>query len=996
MRTSLLLTSATIFLAASVFAEVPAPYNSDKSTNRPLAPEAAAAQWKLPDGLTATVFAAEPDVRQPIAMAMDGRGRLWVAECYTYAEVRKKFDSELRDRIVIFEDADGDGRFDKRTVFCEDLQRLSSVEVGFGGVWAITSPTMVFIPDRDGDDRPDGPAQVILDGFEWERNHHTMANGLRWGPDGWLYGRQGIQAVSAIGKPGAPETRRVKTNGGIWRYHPQRQTVEIVCDGTTNPWGMDWNEYGETFFINTVIGHLWHVTAGAHYRRMHGSDLNPHVYEIIEQYADHVHWAAGERWNDWQKLGTTDATSAAGGGHAHTGLMFYGGDNWPDSWRGKLFTINFNGRRLNVENVTRDGSGYVGKHAPDIGFSADPWFRGIDLIYGPDGGVFIADWSDSGECHDNDGVFRQSGRIYKITHGQPTRPAIADIAKLSPQELLPLLDHKNEFFARHARRRLQELAATGADLTSLCAALREKFAKESDVVRKLRALWSLRASGGADAAFLRAQLSHANEHVRTWAIRFLVDDTLAIASDNASTESLTRLATTEPSSFVRLALASALQRLPLAQRAALARPLMSRAEDASDHNLPQMLWYGVEPLGDSDPAALASLGAGCELPLTRRCIARRLTGSREKSDAPLNALLTKAAADERWQADVLAGMRDALKGERQVTPPGAWKTVAPVFARNADAKVQESFRALGAVFADPLALEATRAVVLNPSTSIEIRRTALRSLIDSRAAGLRAVCETVLSEPGLSATAADGLALEKDPAVADAILVRFAAIAPAEKGAVLSVLVSRSTWAGRVLDAVVSGKLPRAELTSFHARQIRGFNDAVLTKRLGEVWGVSRDSDAEKVAQMARWKTRITPDVLKQADNTKGRALYNQVCASCHILNGEGGKIGPELTGSGRDNLDYLLQNILDPSAAVAHEFQLVTLNMKDGRALSGFIRSRTDRIVVLQTLAEAVSLSAADIAETEGSTLSLMPEGLLEPLGENDVRDLIGYLMQK
>ncbi len=996
MRTSLLLTSAVLILAAPAFAEVPAPYNSDKSTNRPLAPEAAAAQWKLPDGLTATVFAAEPEVRQPIAMAMDGRGRLWVAECYTYAEVRKGFDSELRDRIVIFEDANGDGRFDKRTVFCEDLQRLSSVEVGFGGVWAITSPTMVFIPDRDGDDRPDGPAQVMLDGFEWERNHHTMANGLRWGPDGWLYGRQGIQAVSAIGKPGAPETRRVKTNGGIWRYHPQRQTVEIVCDGTTNPWGMDWNEYGEAFFINTVIGHLWHVTAGAHYRRMHGSDLNPHVYEIIEQYADHVHWAAGERWNDWQKLGTTGATSAAGGGHAHTGLMFYGGDNWPDSWRGKLFTINFNGRRLNVENVTRDGSGYVGKHAPDIGFSADPWFRGIDLIYGPDGGVFIADWSDSGECHDNDGVFRQSGRIYKITHGQPTRPAIADIATLSPQELLPLLDHKNEFFARHARRRLQELAATGADLMKVRAALREKFAKESDVVRKLRALWSLHASGGADAAFLRAQLSHASEHVRTWAIRFLVDDTSVIASDTASIESLARLAATEPSSFVRLALASALQRLPLAQRAALARPLMSRAEDAADHNLPQMLWYGVEPLGNSDPAALASLGIGCELPLTRRCIARRLTGSREKSDAPLNSLLTKAAADARWQADILAGMRDALKGERQATPPSEWKTFAPVFARNADAKVQESFRALGAVFADPFALEATRAVVLNPSTSIEIRRTALRSLIDSRAAGLRAVSESVLTEPGLSATAADGLALEKDPAVADAILVKFTAIAPAEKGAVLSVLVSRSTWAGRVLEAVAAGKLPRTELTSFHARQIRGFNDAALTKRLGEVWGVSRDSDAEKLAQMARWKNRLTPAVLKQADQTKGRALYNKVCAACHILNGEGGKIGPELTGSGRDNLDYLLQNILDPSAAVAREFQLVTLNMKDGRALSGFVRSRTERIVVLQTLAEAISLSAADITETEGSTLSLMPEGLLEPLGENDVRDLIGYLMQK
>ncbi len=991
-RSHPLLTFCAAILVASAFAEVPEPYNSDKNASRPLAPAEAAAQWKLPPGFVATVFAAEPDVRQPIAMAMDGRGRLWVAECYTYSEVKKGFDAELRDRIVIFEDADGDGRFDKRTVFVEGLERLSSIEIGFGGVWALTSPTLVFIPDKDGDDRPDGPAEVRLDGFEWKRNHHTMANGLRWGPDGWLYGRHGIQGVSALGKPGTPDEARPKTNGGIWRYHPQRQTVEIVAHGTTNPWGMDWNEYGEAFFINTVIGHLWHAIPGAHFRRMHGSDLNPHVYEIIEQHADHVHWAEGEKWNDWQKLGTTDATSAAGGGHAHTGLMFYGGDNWPEAWRGKLLTINFNGRRLNVENVSRDGSGYVGKHAPDIGFAADPWFRGIDLIYGPDGGVFIADWSDTGECHDNEGVHRQSGRIYKITHGQPARPAIADVAKLTPQELLPLLDHPNEFYARHARRRLQEMAATGADLTSVRGALLGKFASETDVVKKLRALWSLHACGGADVAFLRAQLGHASEHVRTWAIRFLTDE----RADAETIAALSKLAATEPSPFVRLALASALQRLPLDQRAAVARPLLRHAADADDHNLPQMLWYGVEPLGDADPAALAALGAECELPLTRRCIARRLTGHREKSDAPLNTLLTKAGADPRWQADVLGGMRDALKGERKVAPPAGWKIAGPAFAKSTDPKTVEVFRALNAVFADPVALAATRAAVLDAAASIEARRAALRSLIDSRADGLRAVCETALTVPGLAATAADGLALEKDPAVADSILAKLPTIAPAEKGAVISALVSRQAWVARVLNAIAAGKLPRADLTAFHTRQIRGFDDAVLTKQLGEVWGISRDTAADKLAQMALWKQRLTPEVLKLGDKAKGRVLYSNVCAACHILNGEGGKLGPELTGSGRDNLDYLLQNILDPSAAVAREYQLVTVTMKDGRVLSGFIRARTERIVELHTLAEVLSLSTSDIAGTETSAQSLMPEGQLQALAENEVRDLMAYLMAK
>jgi len=985
---------------APVFADFPEPYNSEKSATLPLQPAEAAAQWKLPPGFAATVFAAEPDVRQPIAMALDGRGRLWVAEGYTYAEVRAAgarlgWESKLRDRIVMFEDADGDGRFDRRTVFIEGLEHLTSIEVGFGGVWALSSPTLVFIPDRDGDARPDGPAEVQLDGFEWERSHHTIANGLRWGPDGWLYGRHGIQGVSSLGRPGTPEAARQQTNGGIWRYHPQRRTVEIVCHGTTNPWGMDWNEHGEPFFINTVIGHLWHVLPGAHYRRMHGTDLNPFAYEIIEQHADHVHWASGEVWDSVRK-GVTGATSAAGGGHAHAGLMFYGGDNWPDSWRGKLFTINFHGRRLNVENVVRQGSGYVGRHQPDIGFSADPWFRGIDLIYGPDGGVFIADWSDTGECHENDGVHRQSGRIYKVTHGRPPRPVIADVAKLAPAELLPLLDHKNEFFPRHARRRLQELNAASVDLATTRAALKAKFAQETDLIRKLRALWALHACGATDAAFLRAQLGHDSPHVRTWAVRLLVDDVAAIAADQASIASLQTLAATETDSFVRLALASALQRLPIQARAALARPLMSRAKDAIDHNLPQMLWYGVEALGSSDPAALAALGAGCELPLTRRCIARRLTESREKSDAPLNVLLTKAASDGRWQADVLAGMHGALKGEREAAPPAAWKTAAPTFARSSDPKVLELFRSLGAVFGDPLALEATRAVALDPSANIETRKAALRSLIDSRSSGLRSTCEAVLTVAGLSSTAADGLALEKDSSVADAILAKFSAIAPAERSAVLGALLSRPAWAARLLEALAAGTLARSELTAFHARQIRGFNDPALTRRLGEVWGLSRDSDMEKLAKMAHWKKQLTPDVLKQANLARGRALYNQVCAACHILNGEGAKNGPELTGSGRDNLDYLLQNILDPSATVPLEYQLVTLDMKDGRSLSGFIRSRTERIVVLQTLAEAVSLSTGDITRTERSTLSLMPEGLLDALGEKDVRDLIGYLMRK
>ncbi len=963
-------------------------FNTEPSPTLPLPPAEAVQQWRFPDGLAASVFAAEPDVRQPIALAVDDRGRLWVAECYTYAEAKTGWVGQLKDRIVIFEDTDGDGHHDKRTVFCEGLDKLTSIEIGFGGVWALALPNLIFIPDANGDDRPDGPPLVKLDGFEWKAGHHTVANGLRWGPDGWLYGRHGIQSVSTLGAPGTPDDQRLKMNVGIWRYHPQRGTCEVVCVGTTNPWGMDWNEYGEAFFINTVIGHLWQVIPGAHYRRMYGNDLNAHTYEVMEQHADHVHWASGEKWNDWQHLGTTDATSAAGGGHAHTGLLFYNGDNWPDAWRGKLLTINFNGRRLNVEDVVPEGSGYVGKRLPDIGQASDPWFRGIDLVGAADGGVFLADWSDTGECHENDGVNRMSGRLYKIALGKPQSAAVADVGKLSAAELLPLLDHKNEFYARHARRRLQEMSLNGTDLKAVRDRLRQKFADDPNVVGKLRALWCLYASGGTDAEFLRAQLLHAEAHVRQWAIRLLVD----IPTDDATHTALISLAAKETSAPVRLSLVSALQRLPVAARITMAKPLLSHSEDAADHNFPQMLWYGIEGIAEKNPAALAELAQHAAVPHVRRCIARRLTEA--NSLAPL--LSFAIAASAAVQADVLQGMAVALQGQRQAKPPEGWTAAAAVFAESKDAAVQEAFRVLGAIFADPLALAAMQKIVLDPQADAEARRAALRALIAARAPGLRALCEQVLPTPALLATAAGGLALEADPALVELILKEYPHAAANDRSGILSTLISRASWAARVLTAVADGRIPRADLSAFHARQIRSYNAAALTAQVATVWGEVHDSSAEKQARMAQWKTRLTPAVLEQADRAKGRTLFQAVCATCHTLNGEGGKIGPELTGSSRDNLDYLLSNIGDPSAVVARDYQLTTLTMKDARVLAGFIREKNDHTVTLQTLAEAITVPASDIAKTEVAPISLMPEGLLEALSETDVRDLMGYLMAK
>ncbi len=261
---------------------------------------------------------------------------------------------------------------------------LTSVEVGLGGTWLMCPPQVLFIPDRNGDDRPDSAPEVVLDGFTVPtENYHNFANGLRWGPDGWLYGRCGASSPGLIGTPGTPDAERIPVTGGMWRYDPRSKRVEVLNHGTTNPWGHDWDALGELFFINTVNGHLWHSIPGAHFVRPHTIDLNPTAYAAIDQHADHFHWDTAKDWSDSRVV--TAEHDRAGGGHAHSGMMIYNGDQWPASDRGKLFTLNFHGRRTNVERLERQGDGFVGKHEPDRFFMGDTRFRGIDLSAGPDG-----------------------------------------------------------------------------------------------------------------------------------------------------------------------------------------------------------------------------------------------------------------------------------------------------------------------------------------------------------------------------------------------------------------------------------------------------------------------------------------------------------------------------------------------------------------------------------------------------------------------------------
>lgn len=961
----------------------------------------AAGRVTVPDGFQVTLFAGEPDVRQPIAFTIDDRGRLWVVECYSYPNwmpgaVRGQ------DRVVILEDADGDGRFDRRTVFWDKGDNLTGVELGFGGVWLCATPNLVFIPDRNADDVPDGEPETVLDG--WDPNcRHNAFNALNWGPDGWLYGCNGILSNSRVGRPDAPDAERVPINCGVWRYHPTKQIFEAVAHGTTNPWGLDFDDFGEMFITNCVIPHLFHVVLGAHFQRMFGQDISPHSYDLMKSCADHIHWGGG----DWtSSRGGEGIHSAPGGGHAHAGAMIYLGDNWPERYRNSVFMCNIHGRRLNNDKLSRSGSGYVATHDKDFLFSSDQWYRGLEMRYGPDGGVFLTDWSDTGECHDYDsahGVHRDSGRIFKITHGSP-RSVRVDVAKLSDTELVDLQLHKNDWYVRHARRLLQERAAAGRDMSQVHGLLWKLFDAQAEVPRKLRAVWALHVTGGLDEPSLVRLLDHESEMVRAWAVRLICEarGPLANTAGQNVFGRFVSMAADDPSPRVRLELAAAMQRIPPQQRWTIASALVMHSEDSGDANLPLMLWYGIEPLVSVDYATAATLAGRCRIPLVRRFLARRIVLETDRTagaDGPPQGLVSLVQVlghtDENdVRFDLLTGINDALRGRKTVSMPKGWPALSANFA--AESELREPTLVLAMILGDPKAAADLRATMLDRNSPAERRQQAVQILAERGTSGLAPQLHQLLDDASVRGGAIRALAAFNDPATPKLLVSRYRSFSEAERADAISTLATRPASALALLSAIEAKAIPARDMSPFTARQLQAFGNKEISDKLSAVWGTIRPAGADKTSEMAKYKSMLTPDELQTADVANGRLVFNRICAACHKLNDDGADIGPDLTGSNRDNLDYVLENVLDPSAIVGRDYKLTIVATKDGRVMSGIIRERIERALVLQTANERITLSVDDIEELKESPVSMMPEGIFDKLTREEVRDLVGYLARK
>ena len=974
--------------------ENPPIYDSEQSAEKPISGSDAIKRITVPVGFEAKLFADEPMVRNPIALQYDGQGRLWVAENYTYAERGLRIDPNLRDRLVIFQDTNEDGKADSSTVFSESLHNLTGFAIGRGGVWAICPPQLLFIADKNQDDKPDGSPQVILDGFTVaSENHHNFANGLKFGPDGWLYGRIGGSAPAFVGKPGTAEQSRIPIYGGIWRYHPKSIHFEVLTHGTTNPWGMDWDQNGEAFFVNTVNGQLWHLIPGSHLDRLHTVDPNANAYQLMQQTADHFHYDTGQGW-----IASRDgAANSLGGGHAHQGALIYQGGTWPEKYDGRLFMINFHGRRINTERLSRHGSGFIGTHEKDLALFGDTWFRGLDMVSAPNGNIMVIDWSDTGECHENTGVHRSSGRIYEIGLASSKYQKIKNSDKAN---VIADLNSENIYYAR---RSLQRIADDPANFDSNKIDLTSQLNSNIKSVRRLRSLWALNSLGELTEMRLIELCKDHDESIRTWAIRLIMDsfpiDT--ITGDRKTTidsqpshlviQTLLEMAKSDSSGLVRLAIASSIQRIANDEpRIALAKALANRKEDINDPNLPLLVWYGVATVAVNNPLLLVDLYDASQWPLLSKMITRRIASSSEKgkkSDS-LNRVLGAAVIKSKTiQNATLEGMSEGLAGRDKVLEPDSWRVFAEKFPA-------DKTRDLAALFGDGIAIDIIRKLALDNKQEMKTRRNALKTLVERNPPDLNHICMTLLGIRYLNTEAIQGLARTDDPVVAQRIVDTYQNFALPERPMVIDVLTQRPAWARILLEAVGKGRINRQDISVAQARKIIGFNDQTTSDSLIKYWGRIGSPSESKLKFGAQVKAELADSKVTVANYKLGRELYMKSCGQCHTLYGEGGRIGPDITGSQRQNLDYLLENIVEPSAAVSPDFRLSNIEMKDGRVLSGLIRPRDQQSFTLITSNQTMILAKSDIEGQRGTDQSIMPEGQLEALNVSERTALLRYLM--
>ncbi len=958
------------------------PHAQDKPPNDPRDPETAAKMMTVPEGFSVEVVAAEPDIVNPVAMAIDERGRFWITESLEYP---RREPGPGKDRVKILEDTDGDGKCDKFTVFMDGLNIPSGIAVGHGGVWIANSPDILFVQDTDGDGKAD-KQEVVVTGFG-RSDTHELPNSLTWGPDGWLYGLNGVFNHSHV-KYSETNPNYKKDHKGwpltcaMYRIHPRTREFQVFCEGTSNPWGIAFNDEGEAFVSACVIDHLWHLVETGYYHRQ-GGPYPPFTWKI-ESIVKHKHQKA-----------------------AYCGIHYFDSDAYPEKYRGKLYMGNIHGGCINVDRIERDGSTYKGFGEPDFLTANDAWFMPVVQKTGPDGCLYILDWYDRYHCYqdanrDPAGIDRLKGRLYRVRYKDtPRTPKDFDLAKDSDEQLIERLGAMNDFIRWTATRLLQE-----RNLPQISELLL-KVTSDQNATRqqRLHAMFCLAGTGERSNAWYALLIRNEDAAFRAWAVRMVGDDPMF-------RDSIYKVCTNwvhDKSPVVLLQAAIAVSK---SQRAKNASPwpvanVILRTGD--DPLLLRIIWQNLHPALEAHTDAFMESVEVFDLTKSKAFITLvprivdRILG-RQKFDAKPVAELFALLRDDHPQAgrDVLAVLArkvqsGELKGEKlEQLKTAMLEVLTPVLNSGTSHPLGGDAALLAVSWGDKAGFAAARKVVDTMSLSNDQRLAALNALVAAKdETVLDAVAKIMNSKSEISNFKSQILLAVgrlDHPRVADIVLAEYANMTADLQPKAIELLTQRAAWARQLLLAVGDKKIPATAINLNQARRLKDLKDEELTKLLATTWGQVREGrDPNREQYIASMKTLIRK---MPGDELAGEKAFKKVCAQCHKIYGEGVEVGPDITRNGRSDFTQLLSNVFDPSLVIGAGYRSYTVITNGGRVLNGLLAEDSPQRIVLKVPGGKQEVIAReDIDEFKVSEISLMPEQLEKQLSPQEIVDLFAFI---